>query len=47
MLKNTCAFNAVVQSLLIGFRNWVTYHDYVNNASTPVLNFVKIVLVEI
>jgi len=41
MLKN--AFDAVVQSLLVGFRDWVTYHDYVNNASTPVLNFVKMV----
>jgi len=29
--------------LLVGFRDWITYHDYVNNASTPVLNFVKMV----
>lgn len=27
MVKNTCAFDAIVQSLLVGFRDWITYHD--------------------
>jgi len=33
MIINTCAFDSIVQFLLIGYRDWFTYYDYINNIS--------------
>lgn len=29
-VKNICAFDTIIQSLLIGYPYWVSYYDYIN-----------------
>lgn len=41
MIKNTCAFDSIMQSLLIGYRDWITYHEFINNSSNYILDFIK------
>jgi len=44
MITNTCAFDAIVQSLLVGYRDWTTYYNYINSISShKLLDFVKLV----
>lgn len=44
IIVNTCAFDTIVQSLLVGYRDWISYHDYINNISNnELLDFVKLV----
>lgn len=43
MIKNTCAFDAILQSLLVGYRDWTSYYDYINTHSNNVLKFVQMV----
>lgn len=41
MIRNTCAFDSIVQSLLIGY--WIAYHEYINNTSNYISDFIKII----
>lgn len=41
MIRNTCAFDSIVQALLIGYRDWITYYDYINNTSNYIADFIK------
>lgn len=43
MLRNTCAFDSIVQSLLIGYRDWIMYHEYINNTSNIITDFIKMI----
>lgn len=43
MIKNTCAFDAIAQSLLVGCRDWTSYYDYVNNHDNKVLKFIQMI----
>lgn len=45
MIRNTCAFDAVIQALLVGYRDWTNYYNYVNNNTNTneILNFITTV----
>lgn len=43
MIKNTCAFDAIMQSLLVGYPDWTSYYDYVNTQSNNVLKFIQMI----
>lgn len=49
MINSTCAtivqyIDTIVQSLLVGYRDWTTYYDYINNISNhELLDFIKLV----
>lgn len=29
MIRNTCAFDSVIQALLVGYREWINYYNYI------------------
>lgn len=43
MIRNTCAFDSVIQALLVGFRDWINYiyYNYINSNAkiNEILNF--------
>jgi len=43
MIINTCAFDSIVQFLLIGYRDWITYYDYINNTLNYISDFIKMI----
>lgn len=41
-ITNTCAFDAVLQSLLIAYRDWSRYKSYVDFSPIKILTFIKL-----
>lgn len=43
MIKNTCAFDSFIQSLLVAYRDWIGYYNYINNMSNEVSFFIRMI----
>lgn len=44
MLNNTCAFDSIIQSLLVAYRDRTTYYEYINNIPKHnVFDFIKMI----
>lgn len=43
MVNNTCAFDAVIQALLVGYRDWTNYYNFINSSTNEILNFITTV----
>jgi len=41
MLINTCPFDAIVQSLLVGYYDWTNFHHYIEQTQNDMFEFIK------
>lgn len=41
MLINTCAFDAIAQTLLVGYCDWANFHLYLEQTQNDLFHFVK------
>ncbi|KAK0082170.1 hypothetical protein PV325_010929 [Microctonus aethiopoides] len=42
MVQNTCVFDSMTQSLLVAYCDRIKYHNYVNDTSSPIFNFIEL-----
>lgn len=44
MVKNTCAFDSMFQALLVGYRDWTNYYNYINSntQTNEIFNFITL-----
>lgn len=38
---NTCLFDSLAQSVLAGYRDWVSYHDYITVSKNEFYDFIR------
>jgi len=41
ILYNTCSFDSIAQSVLAGYRDWASYHDYITATKNEFYNFIR------